>query len=420
MNRDNYADNLTMNVINRAHQGSLELVKTQSLDRSMALKAMAKAILQHKNEILEANTLDLEANRTIPIPTPIVELLKLTPERIQTTVEILRRLGDWNDLIGQVIAPSYQFRSSQSYGQRTPLGVIALIFEAFPELVAIAAGMCIKTANSLIIRGGCEASNSNLVITQVLRLALEEVGLPVECIEFLPPTDNSSIKELVTQDKYVNLVIPYGHSHLVERVAQQATVPVLNTAMGNCYLYWSATGSLDMVRWMILDSHKSQPDSVNAIEKVLIDSKHNFSMIVRLWNSLKEHGFEVRGDASLVDKFPDLILAEDREWSQAYLSKIIAFKVVDCIDSGIKWINNYSSGHADCLVAESYQESRQFALGINSACTFINKSPRFSRYQHQQDGVFLGMSNQKCFAQGLIGLEAFTRIKYIIQGNYQQ
>lgn len=136
-----------MNVINRAHQGSLELAKTQSLDRSMALKAMAKAILQHKNEILEANTLDLEANRTIPIPAPIVELLKLTPERLQTTVEILQGLGDFHDLIGQVIGVSSQFTSSHSYGQRTPLGVIALIFEAFPELVAIAAGMCIKTVS---------------------------------------------------------------------------------------------------------------------------------------------------------------------------------------------------------------------------------------------------------------------------------
>ncbi len=417
MNRKDYSANLTMNVIHRAYEGSLELAQTKALERSMALTAMAEAILQHQNEILEANTLDLEANRTIPIPAPMVELLKLTPERLQVTVQILQRLGDLPDLVGQVVGASYQLEGSQSYGQRIPLGVIALIYEAFPELVAIAAGMCIKTANSLIIRGGSEASNSNLVITKVLRLALEQVGLPVECIEFLPPTDKVSIQELLTEDRYINLVIPYGRSSLVERVARVSTVPVLKTAMGNCYLYWSATGSLDMVRWMILDSHESKPDPVNAIEKVLIDGKHNFSMVVRLWNSLKENGFEVRGDAALVDEFPDLTLAEDREWSEAYLSKIVAFKVVDCIDSGVRWINNYSSGHADCLVAESYQESRKFALGVNSVCSFINKSPRFSRYQSQKDAIFLGMSNQKCFAQGLIGLEAFTRIQYTFQGN---
>ena len=417
MDRKDYSANSMMNVIHRVHQGSLELAKTKALERSMGLQAMAEAILEHKNEILEANTLDLEANRTIPIPGPMLELLKLTPERLQITVQILQRLGDLPDLVGQVVGASYQLEHSQSFGQRIPLGVVALVYEAFPELVAMAAGMCIQTANSLIIRGGCEADNSNLVITKVLRSALEQVGLPVECIEFLPPTDENSIQDLLTQDRYINLVIPYGRDSLVERVAKVATVPVLKIAMGNCYLYWSATGSLDMVRWMILDSHESKPDPVNAIEKVLIDRKHNFSLVVRLWNSLKENGFEVRGDAALVDEFPDLILTEDREWSEAYLNKIVAFKVVDCIDSGIKWINNYSSGHADCLVAESYQESRQFALGVNSVCTFINKSPRFSRYQSQKDDIFLGMSNQKCFAQGLIGLEAFTRIKYIIQGN---
>ena len=126
-----------------------------------------------------------------------------------------------------------------------------------------------------------------------------------------------------------------------------------------------------MVRWMILDSHKSQPDPVNAIEKVLIDSKHNLSMVVRLWNSLKENGFEVRGDAALVEEFPELVVTDDGEWNQAYLSKIVAFKIVDCIDSGIRWSNNYSSGHADSLATEYYQESRKFALGINSTCTFI-------------------------------------------------
>lgn len=417
MNRDNYSANLTMNVVHRAHQASRELAKSKPVKRSIALQAMAEAILQHQNDILEANTLDLEANRKIAIPDPIVELLKLTPGRLKTTVEILQRLADLPELIGQVVRASHQLDNCQSYCQRIPLGVIALIYEAFPELAAIAAGMCIQTANSLVIRGGTEASNSNFVITKVLRAALDKVGLPAECIEFIPASDNYSIQELVTQDRYVNLVISYGGSSLVQQVAEAATIPVLRAAMGNCYLYWSATGSLDMARWIILDSHESKPDPVNAIEKVVIDSHHNFSMVVRLWNSLKENGFEIRGDAALVEEFPDLILAEDGEWSQSYLSKVVAFKLVDSLESAIAWINNYSSGHADCLVAESYQESRQFALGVNSACTFINKSPKFSRYQSQTNAIFLGMSNQKCFEQGFIGLEEFTGKKYIIQGN---
>lgn len=404
-------------MLRRAHQASLELAKKKPVERSTALQAMGKAILQHQNEILEANTLDLEANRIIALPDPIVELLKLTPGRLQITVDILQRLADIPELIGQVVSAPHQLDNCQSYCQRIPLGVIALIYEAFPELAAIAAGMCIQTGNSLIIRGGNEAINSNIAITKVLRMALDKVGLPVECIEFAEAADDYSIEELVTQDRYVNLVISCGGSSLVQEVAKKATVPVLRAAMGNCYLYWSANGSLDMTRRIILDSHQSKPDPVNAIEKVLIDTNHNFSMLVRLWNSLKENGFEVRGDSVLVEKFPDLILAEDAEWSQAYLSKVVAFKVVNNIQSAITWINDYSSGHADCLVAESYQESRQFALGVNSACTFINKSPRFSRYQSRTNAIFLGMSNQKCFNRGFIGLEEFTATKYVIQGN---
>jgi glutamate-5-semialdehyde dehydrogenase len=407
-----------MNVIRRAFQASQELAQSEAVKRSQALQVMAEEILQHQNDILEANTLDLEANRSTALRDPIVELLKLTPGRLQNTVEILQKLAELPELIGQVVSASHQLDNSQSYCQRIPLGVIALIYEAFPELAAITAGMCIQTANSLVIRGGTEASNSNFVIAKVLRAALDKVGLPPECIEFLPASDDS-IQELVTQDRYVNLVISYGHSSLLQQVAQQATVPVLKAAMGNCYLYWSATGSLDLARWIILDSHQSKPDPVNAIEKVLVDTNHNFSMVVRLWNSLKENGFEIRGDAALVAEFPDLILAEEREWNEAYLSKVVAFKVVDNIDAAIAWINNYSSGHADCLVAESYHESRQFVLGVNSACTFINKSPRFSRYQSRTNAIFLGMSNQKSCERGFIGLEQFTMKKYIIEGNYR-
>ena len=187
--------------------------------------------------------------------------------------------------------------------------------------------------------------------------------------------------------------------------------------MGNCYLYWSPTGSLEMARWMILASHQSVPDPVNAIEKVLIDRNQKPSSLVRLWNTLKEKGFQISADADLVADFPDLKLAEPYEWTQPYLNKTIAFKVVDSLEIAIGWINRYSSGHADCIATESYLESRQFALDVNSASTFINASPRFWRYQNRGDAIFLGMSNQKGYRRGLIGLDTLTTIKDIVQGN---
>ncbi len=402
----------------RAYRASLVLATTKGVDRSRGVQAMAQALEDCFDDILEANTLDLEASREMAVPELIWEWLKLTPERLQNTIQILQRIGELSDPIRRVMNASHQLEHSQTYCQLMPLGVIALIYEAFPELSAIAAGFCIKTGNAIILRGGSEASQSNLVIAQALQSALDEAGLPEGCLQVLPPEQGASIRDLVTQDRYLNLVIPYGRPTLVQQVMEQSTAPVLRSAMGNCYLYWSATGSLDMMRWIILDSHASEPDPVNAIEKILINRHQKPSSLMILWNSLKEKGFKLRGDAELVAEFPDqLALATETEWSQPYLDKIVAFKVVDSIEEAIIWMNQYSSGHADCIVTESYQESRQFALGVDSASVYVNSSPRFSRNPKRGDSVFLGMSNQKGYRRGMISLEALTTLKQIVQGN---
>lgn len=401
----------------RAYEASLKLGITKGADRSRAVQAMAQALKRSIDDILEANTLDLEASREMAVPELILDWLKLTPERLQTTVEILERLGELSDPIRRVRNADYQLKDSQTYCQLMPLGVIALIYEAFPELGALAAGLCIKTGNSLILKGGSEASHSNAVIAIALQSALEETGLPPGCLELLAAEQGVVIRDLVTQDQYLNLVIPYGRPSLVQQVVRQSTAPVLKSAMGNCYLYWSLTGSLNMARWMILDSHQSDPDPVNAIEKVLIHRTATPSSLVTLWNNLKDKGFQIRGDAELVEAFPELKLASDSEWASAYLNNTVAFKVVDSLEAGITWINQYSSGHADCIVTESYQESRHFALGVNSASTYINASPRFSRNPSRGDSVFLGMSNQRGHRRGLISLETLTTVKHIVQGN---
>ena len=247
---------------------------------------------------------------------------------------------------------------------------------------------------------------------------MRRLGLPPGCLEILSSEQGTSIRDLITQNRYLDLVIPYGRPTLLEQVMQQATVPVLRSAMGNCYLYWSATGKLDMVEWVVLDSQVSEPDPVNAIEKILINRDANPSAWESLWQSLKQKGFQLRGDAKLVAEFPQqLTLAAESEWSQPYLGKIIAFKEVDNLESALAWMNQYSSGHADCLVTESYRESREFALGIDSASVYINSSPRFSRNPKWGDSVFLGMSNQKGYRRGMISLEKLTTSKQVVQGN---
>ncbi|MFM6039385.1 MAG: glutamate-5-semialdehyde dehydrogenase [Sphaerospermopsis kisseleviana] len=406
-----------MNSAKRAYQASLKLGTTKGADRSRAVLAMARALKRSFDDILEANTLDLEASREMAVPELILDWLKLTPSRLENTVEILQRLGELSDPLRRVRNADYQQEDSQSYTQLMPLGVIGFIYEAFPELGAITAGFCLKTGNTVILKGSTEASHSNAAIAEVMQTAISEVGLPPGCIELVTTEHGTSLRDLVTQDQYLSLVIPYGRSSLIQQVVRQATCPVLKSAMGNCYLYWSLNGSLEMVRWMILDSHESEPDPVNAIEKVLIHRQALPSSLPVLWNSLKEKGFELKADAELVEAFPQLQLAKDGEWGTPYLNKTVAFKLVDSLESAITWINQYSSGHADAIVTDSYQESRQFALGVNSASTYINASPRFSRNPSRGDSVFLGMSNQKGHRRGFISLETLTTVKHIIQGN---
>jgi len=406
-----------MATVQRAYHASFGLSTIKGVDRSRAVQAMAQALKNASDDILEANTLDLEASREMAIPELILDWLKLTPERLQTTIQMLQRLGELPDPMRRVMTAAYQLEHSHTYCQLMPLGVIALVYEAFPELGAIAAGLCMKTGNTLILRGGTEASHSNSVITQALQSALQGVGIPEGSLELLLSDQGGSLRDLITLDRYINLIIPYGRPSLVQQVVRQSTAPVLKSGMGNCYLFWSPSGSLEVARWMIMDSHQSEPDPVNAIEKVLIHPNQKPSSLVTLFNSLKEKGFTLKGDTNLLAEFPELRSTNDSEWSESYLTKTVAFKLVDSLDGAIAWINQYSSGHADCIVTESYQESRQFALGVNSASTYINASPRFSRNPGKGDAIFLGMSNQRGQRRGLISMEALTTLKHIVQGN---
>ena len=401
-----------------AHKAFVALGQLSGQKRNQGVQAMAKALEQSFDQILEANTLDLEMSREMAVSECFLDWLKLTPKRLESAVEILEQLAELPDPIQRVMNAPYQLNPSQTYCQLMPLGVVALVYEAFPELAVIAAGFCVKTGNSLVLRSCGASSHTAAALTQILHDSLTEVGFPSHCLANLSSDEVPVIQELVSQDQYINLIIPYGRTSLVERVTHQSGAPVLKAAMGNCYLYWSVKGDLELVRWMILDSHASEPDPVNAIEKVIISPSQNSSLLLRLFNNLQEKGFQLRGDQELCEAFPNhLTLAKDGEWSRPYLEKIIAFRSALHLSEAIAWINHHSSGHADCIATESYQESRQFAMGIDSALVYINTSPRFSRNPKQGESLFLGISNQKGNRRGLIGLEAFTTLKQVVQGS---
>ncbi|MEL6910249.1 MAG: glutamate-5-semialdehyde dehydrogenase [Cyanobacteria bacterium J06643_13] len=406
-----------LTIVRESRLAAIKLAQISGAKRRLGILAIAEMMESSFDEILESNTLDLEMSREMAISEPIADWLKLTPERLETTVAILKRLAKSPDPTKGLVNTTYQLEPSQISSQLIPLGTIALIYEAFPELGAIAAGMCLKTGNSLIMRGCSSASNSNQTIAGLIQQALASTDLPPNSIAHISADLGISIQELVTQDRHLNLVIPYGRPSFVKQVAEKATVTVLKTTMGNCYLYWSQSGNLDPTRQMIVDSHNGQPDAVNAIEKVLINREVKSSLIQSLFSSLQQQGFKLQGDKALVDQFPDFLSPiKPDEWCRPFLTKTVAFRHIDNLSQAILWINRYSSGHADSIVTESYREGRQFVRGIDSALVYVNASPKFSRIPEGGGDIFLGVSNQKGYRQGLISAETFTTVKQIVQG----
>jgi glutamate-5-semialdehyde dehydrogenase len=414
MENVNISSSLT-SVLQESVRSARQLAATNNQQRERAVGSMATAMRAAFQDILEANTLDLEASRETGISDVLLDWLKLTPERLTRYIDLLARLGELAPTHGNVDLSS-QATDRHSYSQVKPLGTVAFVYEALPELGAIAAGMSLKTGNSIILRGGAEAQHSNQAIATALQTGLEQVDLPPTAIQLIDSTP-SLLYALVTQTQQVNLVIPYGRPSLLHQVTQQATVPILPAAIGNCYLYWGANGDLDLVRHAICDSHVGEPDAVNAIEKVLIDTDRQSASLMLLWKSLKDKGFQLRGDRELVNSYGEYLqLAKDGEWNQPYLRKTIAFKSVQGVDEAIATVDRFSSGHADCIITDSYLETQRFVAGVNSAYVYINTSPRFYRHQRGSDRIWLGMSNYHGSQRGAIGLAALMATQQVMMG----
>ncbi len=374
---------------------------------SKALLAMGDAISQHQDDILEANTLDLEISRDMAVPELVVDWLKLTPERVQTAADILHRLA----VVGTA---EPRLTNNGSYLPSRPLGIVGFIYEAFPDLGVIAAGLCIRTGNAIALRGGGEASRTNQIIASILQTALTDVGFSADLIFPVEPTDVSRLE--IAQCADIDLVIAHGRPSLVDQVVESATIPVIPSRMGNCYLYWSASGSVDQVYQMITSSHTGTPDAVNRIEKVLLHEAHSDNTLTRLWNRLQDKGFKLKADSALIRKYA-FEIAEPLDWGSAYLKRTIAFRQVKNAAEAIRWINKHSSGHADSIVTADYGESRLFTTGCRSASLYINTSPQFIRNAKHTSEIALGVSDRKRMSGGLIGVGIMREHQRIFYGD---
>ena len=425
--------------IYKSHTAALQLAQISTRERDNLLLELAESVKKNKNLILEANTLDLEASRDMAVPELVLEWLKLTPERLNNAIECLKQLSNLPD-------PLTLHVGINGY-QRVPLGVVAFVYEGFPQLGLIAAGMCLKVGNTIILKGGNEGINTQEAIAAIAKDVLVARNFPEACITSVPK--GVILRELIVQEKYLRLVIPYGRPSFVQQVSKQATVSVLPIAMGNCYLYLSASGNLDFAKEIILHSRKGDPDAVNAIEKVVIHKSwldHTLDRDLGAWIvSLKKQGLVVRGCARTTTYFrefleeihsdetdkPSQVLIEqaietEDTWGQAYLDETIAIKIVNDTEEAIAWVNQYSSGHADVLLTDSLSERDRFVSRINSSTIFVNAHSRFNRCAKLGDNsnakIALGMSSLKTRGAsrypGVIDIYALTTTKQILTNSH--
>jgi glutamate-5-semialdehyde dehydrogenase len=391
-------------MVTNTKQAVQQFSKLTSPERDRLLAALVAALHQQSAEILEANTLDLEAGLGNS-SSPTNNWRKLTSERLEQVINLLERLQELP------LARAPMTTTPATYYRFTPLGQITLVIDAIPEVLLLAVGMCLKTGNVPIIRYDPGISHCSRAIATIIQTTLINHKLSAACCQLVPP--DVSLGALLSPAVGSRQIIVYGKSDLVEQVERLASVPVIVASIGNCYLYWSASSSWELARNSIIDSHIGEPDAVNAIEKVLIQPEHKSSSLVALWNSLQEKGFQLLGDEHLVNNYPDYLqLSAPESWSKPYFSKAVAFKSVDNLAVGITYINQHSSNHADSIITELFTEAQQFVAQLETACVYINTSPRFQRYTGNH--IFLGIASQRSHHPGFISLERMMTAKPII------
>jgi glutamate-5-semialdehyde dehydrogenase len=404
------------NLASLAHQASMNLAQTPVQVRNLALKELLNGLQTQQDAILEANTLDLETLRDLATVGFGAQWLKLTPERLSQVRQYLEALIGLPDPLqvrnGTVAQALYSFSGYRAI----PRGLVCGLYEFLPEFPILLASLCLKTGNSLWLRGSAETSHTHQFLTDLMDAVLKKAKVDSHCFHSFSSDRALSSMTLINPALPIDLIVPYGRASFIASMAQQATAPILVPAMGNCYLFWSPSGSSDFVRTIIVDSHLGMPDAVNAIEKVLITPNLNSSLLNVVFHHLREKGFTLKGDETLTAEFPELILAAPHEWSTPYFNKTVAFKMVDSLSDGIRWINRHSSGHADGLVTDAYRESQQFILTANSATTFINASLKFSRLSSGPNGtIALGMMGRGT-DWGAMGIDTFLKGTRVVQG----
>lgn len=403
----------------KAKEAARFLMLASTEQKNQALQQMAGALAAETETILQANQIDMEQGKQKGLSSTLLDRLMLSRRRIEEMSEGLLAVAALPDPVGEVIE-MYRRPNGLEVGRiRVPLGVIGIIYEARPNVTADAAGLCLKTGNAIILRGGSEAFNSNQAIARVLAQAAIAAGIHEGAIQLVDTTDREAANILMRMNRYVDVLIPRGGTGLIQTVVDNATVPVIKTGVGNCHTYVDEDADLDMALEIAINAKCQRPSVCNAMESLLVHEGIAGEFLPLLSRVMRERQVEIRGCERFQEIDPDTKAATVSDWETEFLDFVLAVKVVKDLDEAMEHINRYGTGHSEAIVTRSYERARRFLAGVDAAAVFVNASTRFTDGFQFGLGAEIGISTQKLHARGPMGLKELTSAKYIIYGNGQ-
>lgn len=388
--------------------------------KNEALKSIADALIQNTGLIIEKNKLDLENAVKNGMSVSMQDRLMLNEKRISDIASSVLKLIEAEDLIGSVDYGVIRPNGLKICKTRVPLGVIGIIFESRPNVTVDAATLCLKAGNTVILKGGKEAINSNKCLADVMRAAVEKAGLPADVIQLVEDTSREAAAELMKLNKYLDVLIPRGGAGLINAVVNQATLPVIETGTGNCHVYVDESADIQMAADIVNNGKTQRPSVCNAVESLLVHKNIAEAALPVIKSKLDEHNVEIRGCQKTADILGDCVtLASDDDYATEFLDFIISVKVVDSIEEAIEHIQKYSTRHSECIVTKSLENAEKFQREVDAAAVYVNASTRFTDGGEFGFGAEIGISTQKLHARGPMGLRELTTVKYLINGNGQ-
>ncbi|RJS84188.1 glutamate-5-semialdehyde dehydrogenase [Candidatus Bathyarchaeota archaeon] len=407
---------MILEICKKAKAASVKLAKLPTEVKNNALYKMADALEDNVSEILEANEKDVKASREKGVKEALIDRLILNEKRVSKMAQCLREVAALPDPVGEIVKVWTRPNGLIIGQMRVPLGVIAVIYESRPDVTSDASGICIKSGNAVILRGGSDAINSNIAIGKVLSDAATEAGVPQGAIQVVPVTERSAAIELMRMRDYVDALIPRGGAGLIRAVIENAKVPVIETGTGNCHIYVEEDADLDMAIKILINAKCQRPGTCNAAEKLLIHRNVAEKYLPPIIESLRKHGVEVRGCEETRRIVPGVKPATEEDWYTEYLDLIIGVKVVDGLDDAINHINKYGTKHSDAIITSDFNKALKFIREVDSAAVYWNASTRFTDGNQYGLGAEIGISTQKLHARGPMSVQHLTTIKYFVLG----